>query len=89
MSPSEYQPTGGYCSLSACELVLFTKCINENQSAWTGVGRWVAQGRLRLLCKELADLADAAEDAEDPELAEYHRARARDLRLRAAAMRAR
>jgi hypothetical protein len=45
------------------ELALFTKCINENQSAWTGVARWAAQGRLRKLAKELSDLADSAEAA--------------------------
>ena len=40
--------------------------------------------------ERLADQAGAmAEDAENPDLAEYHRARARNLRLRAAAMRAR
>lgn len=45
------------------ELGDFMKCINEHQSARTGVARWVADGRMRLLAKELSDLADAADRA--------------------------
>lgn len=45
------------------ELAEFTKHVNEHQSAWSGVGAWTNQGRLRLLAKELSDLADAAERA--------------------------
>jgi hypothetical protein len=45
------------------ELNQFTKHVNQEQSAWTGVAKWTEEGRLRLLAKELTELADAAERA--------------------------
>jgi hypothetical protein len=44
------------------ELGQFVKCINQEQSATTGVGRWTVDGRLRALAKDLLDLADAANE---------------------------